>query len=110
MSRTPFSQETQKVKNEILLLASLVEESVTKSAQALKVNDLDRSRRVLQSDLRIKMKRFEIEISMLVLMATQQPAARDLRRLAADLEICSELERMETIQRGSRISISVQKA
>ena len=64
------------------------------SAQALKDNDLDRSRQVLLNDLRINRKRFEIEISIIVLMATQQPVARDLRTLAACLDICTELERM----------------
>jgi len=94
MSRTTFSQEMQEVKNEILLLASMVEEAVMESAVALKDNDVDRSHRILQNDTLINRKRFEIEISIIVLMATQQPAARDLRRLAANLEICSELERV----------------
>jgi hypothetical protein len=39
MSRTSFGQEMQKVKNEILLLASMVEEAVMESAQAPKEND-----------------------------------------------------------------------
>ena len=100
MSRTSFGQEMQEVKDEILLLASMVEEAVMESAQALKDNDLDRSHQVLQKDLRINRKRFEIEISIIVLMATQQPAARDLRRLAANLGICSELERMGDYAKG----------
>src|SRR5687767_2015016 len=106
MSRTSFNQEMQEVKNEILLLASMVEEAVMESAQALKDNDLDRSRKILLNDLRINRKRFEIEISIIVLMATQQPAARDLRRLACNLEICSELERMGDYAKGiSNINI-----
>ncbi len=100
MSRKAFNQEMQDVKNEVLLLASMVEEAVMESALALKDNDLDRSHQVLQSDMRINRKRFEIEISIMVLMATQQPAARDLRRLAANLEICSELERMGDYAKG----------
>lgn len=100
MSRKSFSQEMQEVKNEILPLASMVEEAVMESVQALKDNDLDRSHQVLQNDLRINRKRFEIEISIIVLMATQRPAARDLRRLAANLGICSELERMGDYAKG----------
>ena len=100
MSRHSFGQEMQEVKNEVLLLASMVEEAVMESAQALKDNDLDRSRQVLQNDLRINRKRFEIEISIMVLIATQQPAAGDLRRLVANLEICSELERMGDYAKG----------
>src|SRR5688572_14446169 len=100
MPRLSFGQEMQEVKNEILLLASMVEEAVMESAQALKDNDLDRSRQVIQNDLRINRKRFEIEISIMVLIATQQPAAGDLRRLVANLEICSELERMGDYAKG----------
>ena len=88
MSRHSFGQEMQEVKNEVLLLASMVEEAVMESAQALKDNDLDRSRRVLQNDLRINRKRFEIEISIMVLIATQQPAAGDLLGAGADGRLC----------------------
>ena len=94
MSRTTFNQETQEIKNEVLLLSSMVEEAVIDSARALRDNDLNRSRQVLLKDMHINRKRFEVEISIIVVMATQQPAARDLRMLAASLDICSELERM----------------
>ncbi|HZM23892.1 MAG TPA: phosphate signaling complex protein PhoU [Anaerolineales bacterium] len=94
MARKTFNQETQEIKNEVLLLSSMVEEAVMESAIALKDNDLDRSRQVFLNDLKINQKRFEVEISIIVVMATQQPAARDLRMLAASLDICSELERM----------------
>jgi phosphate transport system protein len=94
MARKTFNQETQEIKNEVLLLSSMVEEAVMDSARALKDNDLDRSHRVLVSDMNINRKRFEVEISIIIVIATQQPAARDLRMLAASLDICSELERM----------------
>jgi len=94
MARKTFNQETQEIKNEVLLLSSMVEEAVMESAIALKDNDLDRSRQVFLNDLKINQTRFEVEISIIVVMATQQPAARDLRMLAASLDICSELERM----------------
>jgi len=91
MSLKPFCLE---IKNEVLLLGSMVEEAVMDSAQALKDNDLDCSRHIILNDMHINRQRFEIEISIVVLMAIQQPVARDLRTLAACLDICSELERM----------------
>lgn len=94
MSRKALNQETQEIKNEVLLLSSMVEQAVMDSAGALKDNDFDRSHQVLTNDININRKRYEIEISIVVLMATQQPVARDLRMLAASLDICSELERM----------------
>src|SRR5262245_47776318 len=94
MSTIPFSQETQEIKNEILLLSSMVEEAVMDSVWALKENNLERSQRVLLKDMQINRRRFEIEMSAVVVMATQQPNGRELRALAASLDICSELERM----------------
>ena len=94
MSHIVFSQETQEIKNEVLLLSSMVEEAVIDSVWALKDNNLERSQRVLLKDMQINRRRFEIEISIMVVMATQQPNGRELRALAASLDICSELERM----------------
>jgi phosphate transport system protein len=94
MSHVLFSPETQEIKNEVLLLSSMVEEAVMDSARALKENNLERSQRVLLKDMQINRKRFEIEISAMVVMATQQPTGRELRALAACVDICSELERM----------------
>ena len=94
MSHILFSPETQEIKNEVLLLSSMVEEAVMDSVWGLKENNMERSQRVLLQDLQINRRRFEIEISTMVVMATQQPIARELRALAASLGICSELERM----------------
>ena len=91
MSLETFCQE---IKNEVLLLSSMVEQAVMNSARALKDNDVEGSQQILLDDMDINRKRYEIEISIVVLMATQQPVARDLRMLAASLDICSELERM----------------
>src|SRR5919109_5363593 len=79
MQRKTFSQEIQEVKNEILLLSSMVEQAVMDSVTALKDNNLEGARQVLSNDLHINRKRFEIEYSIMVLIATQQPIAHDLR-------------------------------
>lgn len=100
MLRKTFSQEMQEIRDEILLLSSMVEQSVMYSVEALKNNDLRRSRQILSYDARINQKRFEIEFSIMVLIATQQPIAHDLRLLAASLDICTELERMGDYAKG----------
>ena len=94
MQRKTFSQELHEVKDEILLLSSMVEQAVMDSVTALKETDLARARQILANDLLINRKRFEIETSVMVLIATQQPIAHDLRLLASSLDICTELERM----------------
>ena len=94
MSRTTFRQEMQEIKDDVLLLGSMVEDAVMKSVEALRDNNLERSRFVIVNNKYINRKRFEVKSTIMTLMATQQPIARDLRTLAASLDICTELERM----------------
>ncbi len=100
MIRSAFRQEMREVKDDVLLLGSMVENAVMESVQALKDNDLERSRQVLEDDLAINRMRYEIETSIMILIATQQPIARDLRTLAASLDICTELERIGDYAKG----------
>jgi phosphate transport system protein len=100
MPRKTFGQEMHELKDEILLLSSMVEQAVMNSAQALKNNDLDQARQALSNDLSINRKRFEIEFSIMVLIATQQPITHDLRLLTASLHICTELERIGDYAKG----------
>ena len=59
-------------------------------------------------DVLINRKRFEIEEAALLQIATQQPMASDLRRLAAILHIVTDLERMGDYASGiARICIEI---
>lgn len=100
MQRKTFSQEMQDLKDEILLLSSMVEQAIMNSVTALKENDLEHARQILANDSHINKRRFEIEQTIIFLIATQQPIAHDLRRLASGLEICTELERMGDYAKG----------
>jgi len=100
MMRKTFTQEMQDIKDEVLRLGSMVENAIMESARSLRDNDLDRSRRVLKNDLNINRRRYEIEASIMILIATQQPIARDLRMLAASLDVCAELERIGDYGKG----------
>ncbi|MBM3151221.1 MAG: phosphate signaling complex protein PhoU [Chloroflexi bacterium] len=98
--RKAFETELQQVKDEVLVLGSMVEQAVLDSVEALKKRNIDASRSILETDKRINLKRFEIESQLMVLIATQQPMAHDLRFLASSLEIISELERMGDYAKG----------
>ncbi|MEJ5239795.1 MAG: phosphate signaling complex protein PhoU [Anaerolineales bacterium] len=100
MLRKTFEQELQHVKEEILILGSMVEDAALKSVEALKKRDLQAARQILDADREINARRYAIEESVVVLIATQQPMAHDLRFLASILEIVSELERMGDYAKG----------
>jgi phosphate transport system protein len=100
MARKTFETELQQLKDSVLLLGSMVEHSIIASVDALKRRDLAAAKSILQGDKEINKKRFEIEAQLLIVIATQQPMAHDLRLLASCLEIISELERMGDYSKG----------
>ena len=100
MVRKTFESEIQQVKDNVLVLGSMVEKALLDSVEALKKRDIKAAERVFQEDREINNKRFEIENHLMVLIATQQPMAHDLRLLASTMEIISELERMGDYAKG----------
>jgi phosphate transport system protein len=100
MLRKTFEIEIQQVKDDVLLLGSMVEKAIIDSVEALKKRDVKFSKRIIDEDRTINKKRFEIENQLMILIATQQPMAHDLRLLASILEIISELERMGDYAKG----------
>jgi phosphate transport system protein len=100
MPREIFDRELQRLQDEVLVLGSMVEEAIIKSVDTLKRRDKEGSRRLIAEDRQINEKRFAIEKEALILIATQQPMAGDLRTLAAVLEITTELERIGDYAKG----------
>jgi phosphate transport system protein len=100
MLRKSFENEIQQVKDDVLLLGSMVEQAILDSVETLKKRDIEGSRQILELDKKINAKRFEMENQVMILIATQQPMAHDLRLLASILEIISELERMGDYGKG----------
>jgi phosphate transport system protein len=106
MVRKTFESEIQQLKDNVLILGSMVEKALLDSVEALRKRDIKAAERLFQEDKAINRKRFEIESHLMVLIATQQPMAHDLRLLASTMEIISELERMGDYAKGiSNINI-----
>lgn len=100
MVRTNFEHKIQELKDEIMILGSLVEQALLDSVSALKKRDLPLAEKVIAGDIAINEKRFELENRVMTVIATQQPMARDLRVLASILEVIGELERMGDYAKG----------
>jgi phosphate transport system protein len=98
--RKAFETELQELKDEILLLGSMVEHAIINSVESLKKRDMKGAQDIIAKDKEINKKRFDIEAQLMVLIATQQPMAHDLRLLASSMEIISELERMGDYAKG----------
>jgi phosphate transport system protein len=98
--RKTFEKEIQQLKDELLLLGSMVEQQILESVEALKKRDIEASRHIYETDAQINAKRYAIEEQVMIVIATQQPMAHDLRQLASILEVSGELERMGDYAKG----------
>ncbi len=94
MPRVTLDRQIHLVQDEVLALGSMVEQAMLLAIEALKNHDVQLAKRVFNDDQIINSKRYAIENNIMILMATQQPMAHDLRLLAALLEVSVELERM----------------
>jgi phosphate transport system protein len=100
MPRQSFDRMIHQLQDEVILLSSMVEQALVLSVDTLKRRDVNSALQVIRNDARVNEKRFAIENNILILMATQQPIAHDLRVLAALLEVITELERIGDYAKG----------
>ena len=108
MPRETLDRQVHHLQEEVLLLGSMVEQAIVAAVDALIRRDVPASRKIFNNDMLINEKRYAIENAILILIATQQPMARDLRLMAAILEVITELERMGDYAKGiSKISIKL---
>lgn len=101
MPRETMDREIRELKDEIQMLGSMVEKNISDAMVALKTRNVQLSLEVLQADKNVNQKRFDIESAALLVIATQQPMAHDLRLLAAILEVAGELERIGDYAKGN---------
>ena len=92
--RSALDQEMRAIRDHILTLGSLVDQAINRSFAALLMQDGERAQEAINDDVRLDDLRYQIEGKITATIARQQPMARDLRLLVADLLITNELERM----------------
>jgi phosphate transport system protein len=99
-NRETLDEIIRELNDSIIELASLVEQAILGAAHAMKERDIDSARNIYQQDQIINEKRYELERKALTTVATQQPMASDLRRVASIIDIAGELERIGDYAKG----------
>lgn len=106
MPRENYERVLQSLQQDALLLGSAVDKAIARAIEALNKRDIELARRIIADDDYLDTKRTEIERSALLIIATQQPIATDLRVISAVMNISSELERMGDYAEGiARITV-----
>ena len=95
MTRGLLQEEMDKVRRELTLMAARVEENLGKSIIILKTGRHGLADEVKKTSGEIDRQQLIIEDMALVLIATQQPVARDLREMITVFKITSGLERID---------------
>ena len=106
MTRALFDRQLREMQEDVLIMSSMVDKALQRSVDALRTRDIAISNAVVDDDLAINKKRYELEEKCIHTMALQQPMAADLRVLVAMLFIASELERIADHAEGiARINL-----
>src|SRR5205809_3905238 len=89
-----FDRDMEELKDLILRMGAMVEDAISQSIRALLERDTDLANEVIARDNIIDHMEVTIDEKTIELIAKMQPAASDLRFVAAVMKITPELERI----------------
>jgi phosphate transport system protein len=98
--RGTLDRELNELRSNLLHLGWLVDRAVANSVQALVDHNSDLAHEIIADDGGVNALRFQIEEHFLEILATQQPAASDLRAIVAAFSVTDNLERMADHAKG----------
>lgn len=94
MTRTTQKLKIQEIDRQLLLMANLAEQQINECMEALKELKTDELDRIVTNDDKIDLMQKEIEESCIKFIATEQPLAKDLRRVFTSTKIVTDIERI----------------
>lgn len=89
-----FDKEIEHLKELLLRMGAMVEDQINESIRGLLERDTNVAQRVIDADTQVDQMELEIDQHTIELIAMMQPAAVDLRFVAAAMKITPELERI----------------
>ncbi|PYZ93607.1 phosphate transport system regulatory protein PhoU [Salipaludibacillus keqinensis] len=92
--RGGFLAELRELKEEIMLLGSMVEKAFEDVLTAIENEDVAKFNEIIKNDKKVNSLELDINEKATLLIAKQQPVASDLRNIIVALKISSDLERV----------------
>lgn len=100
MTRTLFDRELTHIRATIQTLGERADTATARAVEALVNRDYDAAVSVKAEDATSDQMRYELESECVMVLATQQPVARDLREVLAATFVATELERCGDYAKG----------
>ncbi|HEV2136149.1 MAG TPA: phosphate signaling complex protein PhoU [Terracidiphilus sp.] len=94
MTRIRFQQSLEDLKENLLVMAGLAEQSIQRAIEAYRTRDMSICDLVNRSEIAINRLEREIDQAALDLLAMEQPMAVDLRFILSVIKINADLERV----------------
>lgn len=94
ISRNILDGKLNRLQANIVRMTSMVEQMIEQAVYALNTRSFETARQLIAHDAEVNALRYEIEQQALLILATQQPTAQDLRTVIATIHIATELERI----------------
>jgi phosphate transport system protein len=101
MARQAFEGRLQELLDDLMAMGQMVADAIDLAVQALREQDQALARQVIENDDLVNAAQHAIDEKCLVLIATQQPMAHDLRTILAASNIAAELERIGDYAEGT---------
>lgn len=100
MVRQAFQEQIRELLEDLMEMGQMVADSIDRAIQSLAEQNEDLAQEVIDFDDEINAVQHDIDEKCLVLIATQQPMASDLRAILAVSNIAAELERIGDYAEG----------
>lgn len=92
--RSQFDKELELLNEQLIEMGNLIESSIKAAVSALKEQNVELAKRVLESDDQVDDMEKEIEERCLKLLLKHQPVAKDLRLISSALKMITDMERI----------------
>ena len=89
-----FDEQLAALNDMLLEMGAMVEKTITVATQALKEQDIELAKKVIELEDDVDQKEKDIEALCLKLLLQQQPVAKDLRLISAALKMITDMERI----------------
>lgn len=107
--RIEFDQQLNELKNLLKDMGKHTEEALANSVKSLQALDAEKAEAVIQNDVHLNTMEEQIMDIGSRLIVTQQPVAKDLRRILVAFRIASDLERMGDLARDvAKVTLRLQ--
>lgn len=94
MARVNYDLQLKELKNQMLLLGSMIEEVIRKTIHALITQDVQEAKQIASGDEKIDAQVRKIEQLGYTILLRQQPIANDLRAVSAAMKMITDMERI----------------